>query len=134
MIRLRTAIPVLLLFCSTTGCIRFACKEVVLSEIPSPDGVLVATSVSRDCGATTDFSTSVNLHRRDHGFDEEAGDLFVAAGRHRLSVTWLDADRLKIQCNDCTRKQISRLVTVLGKTDVVYDIPELSQPSQREGG
>ena len=107
----------------TTGCTQFMCKDIVESQTPAPDRILVATAVTRDCGATTDFSTSVNLHRADHGFDDEAGTIFVAMGRHQLTLRWSDADHLSVQCDDCTRKQISKTVTILGKTDIGYKLP-----------
>lgn len=116
--------------CLTTGCARFGCKESVESQAKAPDGILVATSVVRDCGATTDFGTSVNLHRTDHGFDDAAGDIFVAMGRHHLNLKWMDADHLTIQCEDCNRKQVSKAVTILGKTEIRFymaSIPEVSR-------
>ncbi len=63
---------------------------------------------------TTDFGTSVNLHRTDHGFDDAAGDIFVAMGRHHVNLKWIDAGHLSIQCQDCSRKQVSKAVTILG--------------------
>jgi hypothetical protein len=108
---------------TTVGCGWFGCQEVVEAHVNSPDGLMVATVLTRDCGATTDYSTSVNLHRSDHGFREEAGTLFVAGGRHHLAVKWIDGDHLTIVCADCSRKQVSKVVSILGKTSVNYEIP-----------
>ena len=85
--------------CAAVGCGRFGCQEVVETHVNSPDGLMVATVLTRNCGATTDYGTSVNLHRSDHGFREEPGTLFVATGRH-LAVKWTDPDHLSIECAD----------------------------------
>jgi hypothetical protein len=114
---------------SAVGCARFVCQEVAESNATSPDGLMVATVVTRDCGATTDYSTSVNLHRSDHDFKDEAGDLFVATGRHQLAVKWSDADHLSIECTNCSRPQVSKGVSVLGKTTITYDIPGVIEAS-----
>jgi hypothetical protein len=122
---------VVISFVLATGCTRFMCKERAESHMPAPDRILVATTVIRDCGATTDFSTSVNLHRSDHGFNDDAGTIFVAMGEHHLSLKWADADHLSIQCEDCTRKQVSKTVTLLGKTDIKYKLPMIPEYTER---
>lgn len=120
----RLSLLVLILVISTAvGCGWMGCQEVVEAHVNSPDGLMVATVLTRDCGATTDYSTSVNLHRSDHSFREEAGTLFVASGRHHLVIKWTDGDHLSIVCANCSRKQVSKVVSILGKTTVSYEIP-----------
>ena len=114
------------------SCTLLGCKEVVEAQVPAPDGILVATWTTRDCGATTDYGTSVNLHRSDHGFDDVARNLFVAKGRRHLNVKWIDADNLSIECNSCERRHVSRIVTILGKTNITYETPLVAPPSRGE--
>jgi hypothetical protein len=99
------------------------CKDTVNSEMRAPDGVLVATWFTRNCGATTDYATTVNVHRADSGFRDDSGTVFVAEGRHQLDMKWLDAKHLSIECDGCRRKQVFRTVTILGDTDVTFLLP-----------
>ncbi len=118
------ALVLVLCFCaSAIGCARLICHDEVNSEARSPDGVLVATWFTRNCGATTDYATTVNLHRRDSGFRDDAGTIIVAEGRHHLQMKWLDAQHLSIECNDCSRDQVFRTVTILGSRDITFLLP-----------
>jgi hypothetical protein len=106
-----------------SACTRFGCTEKSESDVKAPDGVLVATVLTSDCGATTDYSTTVNLHRSDHSPDESGGNIFVAMGQHRVTLQWSGQDILIVQCGDCDRKNVIRMTTVLGRTNINYELP-----------
>ena len=105
------------------GCARLMCNDAVNSEVRSPDGVLVATWFTRNCGAMTDYATTVNLHRPDSGFRGDSDTVFVAEGRYALKMKWTGPRRLTIQCDGCARKQIFRAVTMLGDVDIQVLLP-----------
>ena len=118
-------------FAMASGCARLMCDDAVNSEMRAPDGVLVATWFTRNCGATTDYATTVNVHRADSDFRGDSGTVFVAEGRHQLDMKWLDAKHLTIECDGCSRKQVFRTVTILGNTDVTFLLPQAEPPSKQ---
>lgn len=116
------------------GCLLLACNpcsDQVVSDVKAPEGVLTATSFLRNCGATTDFSSIVSVHRNSVGFREDREIVFVAKGRHDLFVSWGGPKALSIRCPSCTRKDIFRQVSALGDIDVSFDIGTPDQPSAR---
>lgn len=98
------------------------CADQVVSQADSPDAVLAITSFVRNCGATTDYSSMVSVHRKSEGFRDEQDVVFVAKGRHDLSIKWTRPRALLIACSSCKRKQIFRQVTALGDIDVAYQL------------
>lgn len=73
--------------------------DTLLSETISPDRKHVATVFERDVNATVDFSTMIAIRRVAEKFDPEQGRVFVASGRHKIGVTWIDSAHLKISCD-----------------------------------
>jgi hypothetical protein len=118
--RIAGCCAVLLLVSVQFGC--NVCSDEAVSNTSSPDAVLVATSFVRNCGATTDFSSMVSVHRKDTGFKEEREIVFVAKGRHDLLVSWTGPKTLSIRCTSCGRKDVFRQVVALGSVDVAFDI------------
>ena len=98
------------------------CGDTVKLRVPSPDGQLVANVYERDCGATADFSSMVNVQRSSDKFRGDEGLLFVAKGRYRLSVAWTGPRTLLIACPKCSRKNVYREVAALGDIDVNYKL------------
>ena len=96
------------------------CSDKVVAESLSPDRTLAATWFVRDCGATTEFSTMVSVHRPDITFRDDAGIVFVAKGRGSLKLEWTGPRGLKIECVGCERKMIFKEVTVAGDVDISY--------------
>lgn len=103
------------------------CSDEVVSEVTSPDGVLTATIVVRDCGATTDFTSIVNLHKRGEASDDKRGIVFVAKGRQRVFATWRNDKLLSITCESCAPTEISYEASAWG------DIEILSAPGSPAG-
>ncbi len=92
------------------------------AEAVSPDGVLVAHVYERNCGATTDYVTLVNLQKRSFRFDPDDGVLFATDGAFDVTVRWSGPDTLVISCPTCSRKIIARQVVALGDLNIIYEI------------
>jgi len=107
-------------FClaSLMGCTT--CSNTVESTAVSPDGQLASRVSERNCGATTDYSSVVNLQRPSDKFDPDNGVLFVAKGQHSISLRWIADKELLVICTSCSRKDVFREVTVTGDIDVRY--------------
>jgi hypothetical protein len=98
------------------------CSDQVLSVSTSPDEVLAATAFLRNCGATTEFSSIVSIHRKSEGFLDKQDIVFIAKGRHQLSLDWSAARKLSIKCSTCSRAIVFRQVVVVGNIDVDYQL------------
>lgn len=74
------------------------CDNKVISESVSPDGYLKAVVFSRDCGATTGYSTQVSIIKNIDSLPNEVGNVFVNSEKEhgRVSVTWSQDGRLLI--------------------------------------
>jgi hypothetical protein len=107
--------------CTLVGC--NICSDDVLSRSTSPDGALVATLFQRDCGATTDYSTIVNVGGPSDSFKGEKGRVFVVKGQKHVTVKWTDNRALVIECDSCSRSTVFRQVTALGDIDIAYSLP-----------
>jgi hypothetical protein len=82
------------------------CEDTVKIEAKSPDGKYVATLYERDCGATTDFSTVVNLRVSSARFKGDDLGVVVLKGQHKLDLAWDGNTKLQLQCHDCRSEDI----------------------------
>ena len=98
------------------------CSDTMKAKAVSIDNRLVANSYERNCGATADFSSIVNVQGVSDKFRAEEGILFVAKGRYELSVVWTGPRTLLITCAKCTRTNVFRAVVALGDIDVKYSL------------
>ena len=113
----------LLLLCSVIWLVSCnPCTDTVKLRVKSADGQLVANVYERDCGATTDFSSIVNVQSSSDKFRGDKGLLFLAKGRYSLSVQWTGPRTLLVNCANCSRKNIYREVVALGDIDVNYKL------------
>src|ERR1700694_3345032 len=64
------------------------CEDTVKSEIQSPDSKYVATLFERNCGATTDFSTIVNLRESSVKFKGDDFGIVTVKGQHKIDLVW----------------------------------------------
>lgn len=101
-----------------SGCSN--CENTLKSETASPDGQLVARICERNCGATTTFSSIVNLQSTAVKFDSNDGVLFVAKGEHDITTKWTGPKSLLITCKGCRRSDVFREVSIYGDVDVSY--------------
>ena len=118
----RTACALVTLIAASMLCTCGLCSDQVTSEVTSPDGILAATAFIRDCGATTQASSVVSVHRVSEGFRDSDDLVFVAQGQHPLSLRWDGPRSLTITCSTCSRKHVFRHVRVLGDVDVVLEL------------
>lgn len=118
----RTRLP-LALACSLIWLLSCSpCTDTPKSKAVSADGQLAVNVYERNCGATTDFSSMVNVQSASDKFRSDEGVLFVAKGRYELSITWTGPRTLLITCPNCSRKNIFREVVALGDIDVRYNL------------
>jgi len=84
------------------------CGNSVLAESVSPNGKLKAVVFTRDCGATTDFSTQVSLVKAGDTLKNDGGNLFIADRDHRkaptgqsggpaVAVRWISDGQLRVE-------------------------------------
>jgi hypothetical protein len=104
-----------------TGC--NLCSKDVIQEVRAPEGVLAATWYVRNCGATTDFSTLVSVHRAENSYTEEADLVFVAKGKKRLRLEWASPHQLSIACEECGRNNVFKEVTKFGDVEIQFRDP-----------
>ena len=87
-----------------SGCaflLHSSCENTIKLEVKSPDGKYVATLFERNCGATTDFSTIVNLRELSMKFDADNSGVFVVKGQPKIDLTWDSHTSLRLQCQHC---------------------------------
>src|SRR4051812_7395464 len=92
-----------------SGCGFFlasTCTDTIKTEVKSPDGNYAATLYERDCGATTDFSTIVNIRAGSSKFNSDENVIFVAKGTHKVNLMWNDGKSLHIECIECDTKDV----------------------------
>jgi hypothetical protein len=122
-----------LLFLSTLLLSCNPCGDTPKGKAVSRDDRLVANFFERNCGATTDFSSMVNVQSTSDKFDGNQGLLFVAKGQYDVSVAWTGLRTLQIKCAGCSRNNIFREVTALGDIDVVYSLGRSDPPLTKVG-
>jgi hypothetical protein len=66
----------------------FACGNEVVERLPSPDGMREAVVFTRNCGATTDYSTQVSILPAGGVLPDRPGNTYVTAHPTRVEVTW----------------------------------------------
>lgn len=72
-------------------------RERSQTSFMSPSGRLSAVVFSRDCGATTGFSTKVSIIPAGRSLADEAGNTFVSSGKIDLSLQWQTDFTLRVQ-------------------------------------
>ncbi len=82
------------------------CADTIKSEAKSPDGKYIVTLYERDCGATTDFSTIVNIRASSAKFNGEEGRVLIVKGQPEVLLAWKDNTRLQLECHDCRANDI----------------------------
>lgn len=72
------------------------CGNKITNELISPNGDLKAITFTRDCGATTDYSTQVSIIGARDELPNDAGNVFVASDQIATRIKWLDNESLFI--------------------------------------
>jgi len=97
------------------------CRNEILSEVQSPNGLLKAIVFQRDCGATTGFFTDVSILGQSEDLPNETGNVFTVDDDHgmatsgqsrgpRVLVRWLSNNEIEISTEPNARvflKEIS---------------------------
>jgi hypothetical protein len=87
----------LILAASTTLTMGCECENVPAREQASPDGQYVATVVERNCGATSDYLTAINVRSQADPFEgDSADDVFMMWGLPPLEISWSGARQLLV--------------------------------------
>jgi hypothetical protein len=101
------------------------CGEELMSEQTSPDGRHVAALMIRNCGATTDYASHINVRSNGSSFHRgffdgtiTDGEILTAAGAGPVRYCWLAAKRLNLDIQD--RKKVRRTSLVWQDVDVTY--------------
>ena len=78
------------------ACMQGLCANTITQRAPSPDGRYDAVVFTRDCGATTDYSTQVALVRRGADLPDRPGNVFISVHPTGARVEWLGSDTLLV--------------------------------------
>jgi len=74
-----------------------ACKTVVRSSIPSPDGTKSIVIFGKECGATVGLNTQASIAPTDSSFSSEKSPAFFAiSGDHAVMAKWLGNSSVEI--------------------------------------
>lgn len=65
------------------------CGNEVVASVTSPSGALRAVVFTRDCGATTGFSTQLSILPAAEALPAESGNALVLDDEAPLTVSWL---------------------------------------------
>jgi hypothetical protein len=111
-------------YCLILGLVFLAgcdlCKEEVWSNVDSPDGKWTATTVMRDCGATTSEIVGVNVHKR--GSKKLPADQYALVMKHGEApvVLWTGNNTLVLDCRSCNSKDEIARAPQIGPIHVEY--------------
>jgi hypothetical protein len=73
------------------------CGRSAEVQAPSPDGRHVARSYLHDCGATTGYTTRVDIQRKGGDW----APVYFAAREYELRLHWVTPRELRIDCDGC---------------------------------
>ena len=102
-----------------TGCGDLGmCGNEVRSTTASPTGKLRAVVFTRDCGATTGFSTQVSILNSGDALPDEPGNVLIADGTISLVVTWQSDSQVLVSGDLTTR--LSKQETEIQRVRIQY--------------
>ena len=89
----------ILIFVSLSGCVGlFDCADTVVKESVDPSGEYVATVFTRNCGATADLVTHVNIRKTSSAFKvSENSSVAGFDGECPIGLVWKNSRTLIIQ-------------------------------------
>jgi hypothetical protein len=96
------------------------CKEEVWDNVDSPDGKWTATTIMRDCGATTTEVVSVNVHRKGSKKLDADHNALVMKHGEAPEVSWTGNDTLMLYCRSCDSKDEIARKSQIGPIHVEY--------------
>jgi hypothetical protein len=119
-------VPCLIVGCGIPAAI--ICDDDTKAVVESPDRKYVAILYERNCGATTDYATTVDLRSRLWRFNSEP--IFVAKSRHTVTVQWTKGRELQIRCSDCKPDQIFKAAEGWKDVEIDYIYVASQSPSK----
>lgn len=74
------------------------CEVTLLKEMNSPGATYTVAVYTRDCGATTSTSTTVNIRARAKKFADrvDAGNVFIVTHAKDVDVNWASDHELSV--------------------------------------
>jgi hypothetical protein len=108
-----------------TGC--DLCANDDWKDYLSPDGRMKVVVFTRDCGATTDYSTQASVLPTAASRPRGVGNVFIADSAHgeapgtkgpELAVRWLDSSTVELSHHAAARVFVAK--TMVGEIRVVY--------------
>jgi len=86
------------------------CGDEKLQDAKTPDGRYISTVYIRDCGATTDYVTHVQIRDSSSSFNSEDWDGVVLTAKYRnvFRLIWKDNNHLAVACMECKAENILR--------------------------
>lgn len=77
------------------------CSDTVEKEIFSPDKKIKSVYYTKDCGATTNYSSQIKLVKSNIINSDKL--IFIADGYYgTLNMNWKDDNNLIVSCKDCS--------------------------------
>ncbi len=78
--------------------LKSECENIITSTIKNPSNSYVAILFSRDCGATTSFTTNVSIIKHNQILPNKAGNIYIAEDLQKnSSIHWLNTNTLHIK-------------------------------------
>jgi hypothetical protein len=78
----------LLLSPALHGCIGGGCDNVVSQVVRSPSGSHDAVVFSRECGATTGFTTQISVIRGGSRLPDDGGNTLILGDQIEVGLSW----------------------------------------------
>jgi hypothetical protein len=120
------AILAVLAFMACAGCVSL-CGNADPHTYASPDGRMKVVVFTRDCGATTGFSTQASVVPASAPLPDNGGNAYVADNNHAsggdglaLDVRWLTPD--SVELSHSSQARVFKAATVVNGIRVVYRV------------
>ena len=79
-----------------SGCTGSLCGNYIVAAVKSPDASHTAYVYTRDCGATTGFSTHVSVIPSEKALPNESGNVLVIGAEQTVQVAWRSSRNLVV--------------------------------------
>jgi hypothetical protein len=93
--------------CIFTGCLSVSapCENTIKDQVRSPNGNFIAIGIERNCGATTTYSSLVQVLPSATSLTDE-NTIFIVKGEPDIQLLWENNSTLNIACNNCEKESI----------------------------
>jgi hypothetical protein len=110
---------------SKTQVPRYRCENVVLDQVPAPEGGTVAVVFERRCSPAIGYTTQVSLLGAGERLTDSPGNVFIASnggrvsqGRSYVTVSWAGPGKLTVILP--RRAPVYRLERRVAGVEIVY--------------